>query len=168
MSDKRELDICLTSMPRNPVVIRRSSSIPDYYKIKRNLYNIQEGRCFYCNRKIKITGSHIDHILPRCKNGGNEHGNLCLSCVRCNSCKGGFSLGRWLYKLRKTCRCKGKDQYTYWKKWTDSSRLQVIKKVNSMTENVERGLITKPQCKEKKVILSTWQYKERLGSNGGK
>jgi len=37
-----------------------------------------------------------------------------------------------------------------------------------MTENVERGLITKPQCKEKKVILSTWQYKERLGSNGGK
>ncbi len=31
----------------------------------------------------------LDHVKPRCKGGGHENDNLVLSCIGCNSTKGG-------------------------------------------------------------------------------
>ena len=148
-----------TKKKRAVIRIKRKLLIPDYRKIKRDLYNRQKGHCFYCNRKIRFYGSHIDHIHPCCKGGEDKVENLCLSCPRCNSYKGGSSLNRWLYKLRAVRRYKGKDRYVHWRKWNDRSRLQVIKKVSHMIGNKDQAPSVKSQYK-KREILPTWRYKK--------
>jgi len=49
-------------------------------------------RCFYCwlsvddlvDRGIYMT---VDHVIPRCKGGGNNSANLVTACERCNNMK---------------------------------------------------------------------------------
>jgi len=150
-----------TKKKRATARIKRKLLIPDYRKIKRNLYDRQKGYCFYCNRKIRFYGSHIDHIHPRCKGGEDKVENLCLSCPRCNSYKGGFSLSGWLYKLCAVRRYKGKNRYRHWKKWNDQSRLRAINKVSNMIGDKDQAPSVKSQYK-KKEILPTWKYKKSM------
>ena len=57
---------------------------------RQQLWHDQAGFCNYCRQPIFPTGksSHIDHITPRSKDGGNEYENLQLLCHRCNLVKG--------------------------------------------------------------------------------
>lgn len=67
----------------------------------RRLWQRQRGRCFYCGRPILRRPHHeddhvsvlgpgysIDHFFPRAVGGGNEVGNIVLSCRPCNERKG--------------------------------------------------------------------------------
>jgi 5-methylcytosine-specific restriction endonuclease McrA len=48
-------------------------------------------RCLYCGRSPRYEEGvilHVDHIVPRCKGGGNEMSNLQTLCSWCNLGKG--------------------------------------------------------------------------------
>jgi 5-methylcytosine-specific restriction endonuclease McrA len=49
------------------------------------------GYCLKCNRSLNISDSHwhASHIVPKCKDGGNEVENLIVLCANCN-----LSLGK--------------------------------------------------------------------------
>ncbi|WP_353057818.1 HNH endonuclease [Devosia sp. YIM 151766] len=69
------------------------------------LWESQDGRCWYCGRKVahsrewvpsgevfvlpdgKLTCA-IEHQTPKCRGGSSAAGNLVLSCTTCNSQKG--------------------------------------------------------------------------------
>lgn len=47
---------------------------------------------------------HIDHIIPKSKNGTNKENNLVASCPRCNAIKGTRNLVEFLNKCIQTKR----------------------------------------------------------------
>jgi hypothetical protein len=57
-------------------------------KIDRvKLHGRYGGRCAYCGKSISIKDMQVDHITPRCMNGGDNPENLNPSCRRCNHYK---------------------------------------------------------------------------------
>lgn len=51
------------------------------------------GRCYYCGWKQATVvrpgeGLTVDHLVPRCRGGGDEMENLVPACRTCNSIKG--------------------------------------------------------------------------------
>ena len=51
-------------------------------KIVRFLYDMQEGLCAYCSKKLD--NYHVDHIYPLAAGGTNDISNLAISCPTCN------------------------------------------------------------------------------------
>lgn len=52
-----------------------------------NLFDLQSGKCVYCNKKLhktKRNSYHVDHIVPLAKGGSNAVDNLQILCARCN------------------------------------------------------------------------------------
>ena len=48
------------------------------------------GRCLWCNRRPqKLT---LDHLIPHCEGGSNQHTNLVTACLFCNSARGAKSV----------------------------------------------------------------------------
>lgn len=49
------------------------------------------GRCQYCLMHESLQGAtfHIEHIIPKCKGGRTDLGNLALACPACNLHKAG-------------------------------------------------------------------------------
>jgi 5-methylcytosine-specific restriction endonuclease McrA len=47
------------------------------------ILELQDGRCAYCRKKLRGKW-HVDHIIPRSKNGSNDRSNLQLTCRACN------------------------------------------------------------------------------------
>jgi len=72
----------------------RMSETPDEtfrnYKItkKEFLYNIQKGRCCYCDKKISIDKMTSEHLIPKSLGGTKQTGNIALACKKCNSKRG--------------------------------------------------------------------------------
>ena len=58
------------------------------YRIKKELYQAQRGRCYYCGRTHRIGYLEIDHKWPVSRGGGNQMSNLQLLCTACNMRKG--------------------------------------------------------------------------------
>ncbi len=44
------------------------------------------GRCQYCMMHESLQGAtfHIEHIIPRCRGGNTDLGNIALACPNCN------------------------------------------------------------------------------------
>lgn len=50
----------------------------------------EEPLCRMClARGLVVPSEHCDHIVPKCKGGTDERGNLQGLCARCNEWKGG-------------------------------------------------------------------------------
>ena len=49
--------------------------------------------CYYCGSD---NATHVDHIIPKAKGGGDEMHNLVAACARCNQAKGVKSQGAFL------------------------------------------------------------------------
>lgn len=63
------------------------ASIPPSVRIK---VLIRDGhRCVYCGADAMSAELHIDHVIPVCKGGTNDIGNLVVACKECNIGKGG-------------------------------------------------------------------------------
>lgn len=57
---------------------------------KRSILAAQNWRCYYCTADLRLTGIEWDHMLPRCKGGGDGPENRCAACPTCNRRKGGY------------------------------------------------------------------------------
>ncbi|HBN75103.1 MAG TPA: hypothetical protein DD473_04650 [Planctomycetaceae bacterium] len=52
-------------------------------------------RCPYCDCKLNIDNSTIDHVLPKSKGGDNSPANMILACERCNQIKSNRTPEQW-------------------------------------------------------------------------
>ena len=57
---------------------------------RRRVFKREDGRCFYCRRKLSDSNTSIDHVRPR-QSGDNGFRNIVASCKRCNNRKGDSS-----------------------------------------------------------------------------
>lgn len=60
--------------------------------IKLTLFEIQEGKCFYCFTEVVMesgldSSATLDHLIPKSVGGANTRDNLVLACNRCNQAK---------------------------------------------------------------------------------
>jgi 5-methylcytosine-specific restriction endonuclease McrA len=55
-----------------------------------DLAKICDHTCQYCFEKFPLKQLSIDHLIPRSKNGTDEHDNRVLCCRACNLAKGNF------------------------------------------------------------------------------
>jgi len=90
-------------------VIRWKSNNPIHYKMLRQFVraenvdlnienfielfktyqtNTNEYKCHYCDCRIPLSKTTIDHVIPISKGGRNEISNLVISCLSCNVKKG--------------------------------------------------------------------------------
>lgn len=58
-------------------------------KLRHQVITAAQNRCEYCQtlQEMTMASFHLDHIIPRSKNGKTEFANLCLSCPFCNQFK---------------------------------------------------------------------------------
>lgn len=68
-------------------------------KIIRDLMAIQENKCAYCSVSFQEKEMNVEHIKPLAVGGTNNIGNLCLSCIDCNSIASSFYFTNF-YKKR--------------------------------------------------------------------
>ncbi len=59
---------------------------------RRNVYIRDGGMCMYCGKNVGISSFTFDHVVPRRAGGKSEWTNVVVSCMRCNSKKGGKRL----------------------------------------------------------------------------
>lgn len=52
--------------------------------IRSVLWDIQKGRCVYCNIDLNEVTVHVDHIMPLALGGTNTDDNVQLTCAPCN------------------------------------------------------------------------------------
>ena len=48
------------------------------------LARVQGHACRRCRRDLRVTGYHVDHVMPLAKGGRNDRSNIQLLCPRCN------------------------------------------------------------------------------------
>ncbi len=51
--------------------------------------------CYWCTDNFNGKDMHIDHVIPVSKGGSHSIGNLCASCVSCNTSKKAKSIKEW-------------------------------------------------------------------------
>ena len=71
------------------------------YPSRAMIYKRDKNTCQYCGAKSKLT---IDHVVPRCRGGGNTWDNMVVACSSCNTRKGDKLLEQTNMKLRKKPR----------------------------------------------------------------
>jgi hypothetical protein len=62
----------------------------DFFHVARNrrlILEREEGRCFYCRRKVNDSSAGYDHVSPRSE-AHNGYRNVVACCRRCNNRKG--------------------------------------------------------------------------------
>lgn len=71
-----------------------------YREEKEYLYQKQKGRCNYCGCKLAIQHFHVDHKIPKDRDGPERLSNKQLLCGPCNSRKGNLTDGEFRKKYR--------------------------------------------------------------------
>lgn len=90
---------------RVPQVVRLEETDFMQTKALREAIHAREnGRCFYCLRRLAPTVRCVDHVVPRTEEENNSYRNLVSSCLECNAQKGekrAEDFLRWLYRERR-------------------------------------------------------------------
>ncbi len=55
---------------------------------KKLLWHRDEGKCQYCEKKLKISDATIDHVVAKSRGGLDTWQNLVIACAKCNQRKG--------------------------------------------------------------------------------
>lgn len=75
----------------------------------RELFELQRGKCAYCEKDMDITRTNtpdapsLDHVIPKSSGGTNDAFNLVCACVDCNSRKGSLPLIVFIANRRRLC-----------------------------------------------------------------
>jgi CRISPR/Cas system Type II protein with McrA/HNH and RuvC-like nuclease domain len=64
------------------------------------IFNILNGKCFYCGCQLDFEDFHLDHFVAKsCNGGGFDDDNLVPSFPECNHCKSNLTLEEFREKL---------------------------------------------------------------------
>jgi len=55
---------------------------------KKTIWMRDKGQCQYCEKKLSIKDSTIDHVMPKSKGGQHTWENVVIACRKCNQKKG--------------------------------------------------------------------------------
>ncbi|MBI1395893.1 MAG: hypothetical protein GC151_07920 [Betaproteobacteria bacterium] len=84
---RRRYEMRLRYLEESPALRSASRSLKEH--LIRDLSEDGESiTCFYCEQRIPIGESHLEHKRPLSRGGTNARGNLALSCATCNLRKG--------------------------------------------------------------------------------
>lgn len=78
------------ALVRNKILIGSDVEEEDYFtddKKRKELFERDEWKCFYCGEKVAKDNATLDHLIPQCKGGKHAKANLKTSCLVCNSIK---------------------------------------------------------------------------------
>ncbi len=77
---------------------RRAGDTKPGRTLLHELMELQKGLCVVCVADIR-TRSHLDHIVPVSKGGGNERENLQLLCPSCNCRKNAMPMAEFIVRF---------------------------------------------------------------------
>jgi 5-methylcytosine-specific restriction endonuclease McrA len=66
---------------------------------RRNILIRDSFACQYCEQKLSMRNSTLDHIIPRSRGGKNSWENLVICCISCNTIKSDKTLEETKFKL---------------------------------------------------------------------
>lgn len=72
--------------------------------LRQSIHAREQGRCFYCLRRLTSEVRCLDHVVPQAASGGNFYRNLVSCCLECNSQKSDTPAPdflRWLFRERR-------------------------------------------------------------------
>ena len=72
--------------------------------LRQSIHQRENGRCFYCLRRLTSEVQCLDHVVPQAASGGNSYRNLVSCCLECNSQKSDKPAPdflRWLFRERR-------------------------------------------------------------------
>lgn len=88
---------CRRYVKNNPEIIRESWRAARHRRRNaagsfspsdvRDIRRMQNGRCAYCEKKVRGPNEHLDHIVALAKGGTNNRSNLQILCELCNKRK---------------------------------------------------------------------------------
>lgn len=72
------------------IVLKKYVNIPfkELSPCRKNVFKRDDYKCQYCAVKLDSETATIDHVLPRCRGGKHEWGNIVTCCLKCNRKKG--------------------------------------------------------------------------------
>ena len=65
---------------------------------RRKIFNMLDGRCFYCGCELNYEDFHLDHFKPK-SSGGTRNDNLVPSCTQCNLFKSNLDIESFRNKI---------------------------------------------------------------------
>ena len=65
---------------------------------RRKIYDITNGRCYYCGCPLDFDNFYMDHVEPK-KWGGKNKDNLVPACPDCNHAKSDLSVEAFRSKI---------------------------------------------------------------------
>ena len=77
--------------------------------LRNSIHARENGRCFYCQRRITPRIRCLDHVRPRAHMGLNSYRNLVSCCFDCNSWKGEMlakDFLHWLHRKQRLTRAE--------------------------------------------------------------
>lgn len=100
---------------------------------RKNIYDLYNHKCVYCNKELSDDSFQIDHIVPKNEGGNNYYKNWALVCEDCNESKNNMIFS-WLpsnagFKGRKYLR-RLKNNYNFYKIKIDGNYRLVRKQKN--------------------------------------
>jgi 5-methylcytosine-specific restriction endonuclease McrA len=70
-------------------------------RLRRRLWDA-DPHCHWCGRELAMSKATLDHVVPQCRGGTHDAGNVVLSCAWCNNAKGDRQPDEWLRFLEST------------------------------------------------------------------
>jgi len=61
--------------------------------VKKELFEKQRGRCYFCGEDVDVPDAHLDHLVPVYWGGSSSKDNLRYACAVCNSGKAHLPVG---------------------------------------------------------------------------
>tara|TARA_R110002167_G_scaffold346861_1_gene557659 strand:+ start:778 stop:1401 length:624 start_codon:yes stop_codon:yes gene_type:complete len=114
--------------------------------LRRVMYDVFGGKCFYSGQELPFDNFHIDHVVPSSKGGQDSVFNYVLCSPVHNLKKSANididSVNRILYIVKVGYAGK------------------VIKKINEYNPSLEYKVCSKRAIKEEKEHVATWWYSE--------
>lgn len=124
-------------MPTRSVIIAKRMTLTER----------QNGRCFYCNRKMKEEGSRgrlaptLEHLIKVADGGTYRWDNLVVSCKQCNCAREERSVEEWQAHRTSLWLIFGEKNLPIFTRRANKSReKQTIKMVSKWITNAKRAV----------------------------
>jgi 5-methylcytosine-specific restriction endonuclease McrA len=96
-----------------------------FKKVSRDrAWSEQNRRCYYCRGTLTREEATIEHLVPRCANGGDSPDNVKVACTTCNYAKASMSEVKFWKILKSPNPPEGVNLIKAWMAYRIERRLQ--------------------------------------------